>query len=406
MSCSIAKLAFKDWLYEFSMSVCAVLALASILAPIIVLHGIHTGVIEQMRHRLLKDPAVLVVIPIGSKGKGFSEEFIESVRSREECEFAIGRTRDVAAELQITTDVGKSLIISLEATSEGDPLMIRNGINSFPTSSPNNFEMVVTNDVAKRLNIKVGDKVRASLGRRLVTGKFERKVLEISIKNILPAKAVSMTSGFIDLNFLVSIQNFRDGLNVDLFKIKGDELPEHNHFESFRAYVRDLDSVESFEEWFKSQNVEVKTRSRDIANIRNVDQSLSIIILVITATSCIGFFAFMMSTIHANVRRKWKMLGMLRLLGYSRLSMLCFPIFQAVVTGILGVLLSFILYGIVAYIIDSLFSMVDTDVKVCMVPTVDFISILIVIQLIVIGASLKAALKASSIDPSIVMREN
>ena len=266
--------------------------------------------------------------------------------------------------------------------------------------------MVVTNDVAKRLNIKVGDKVRASLGRRLVTGKFERKVLEISIKNILPAKAVSMTSGFIDLNFLVSIQNFRDGLNVDLFKIKGDELPEHNHFESFRAYVRDLDSVESFEEWFKSQNVEVKTRSRDIANIRNVDQSLSIIILVITATSCIGFFAFMMSTIHANVRRKWKMLGMLRLLGYSRLSMLCFPIFQAVVTGILGVLLSFILYGIVAYIIDSLFSMVDTDVKVCMVPTVDFISILIVIQLIVIGASLKAALKASSIDPSIVMREN
>ena len=104
MSCSIAKLAFKDWLYEFSMSVCAVLALASILAPIIVLHGIHTGVIEQMRHRLLKDPAVLVVIPIGSKGKGFSEEFIESVRSREECEFAIGRTRDVAAELQITTD--------------------------------------------------------------------------------------------------------------------------------------------------------------------------------------------------------------------------------------------------------------------------------------------------------------
>ena len=69
-------------------------------------------------------------------------------------------------------------------------------------------------------------------------------------------------------------------------------------------------------------------------------------------------------------------------------------------------MLSFILYGIVAYIIDSLFSMVDTDVKVCMVPTVDFISILIVIQLIVIGASLKAALKASSIDPSIVMREN
>ena len=53
MSCSILNLSVKDWLHEFSMSICAVLALASILAPILVLHGVHTGVIEQVLCRIL-----------------------------------------------------------------------------------------------------------------------------------------------------------------------------------------------------------------------------------------------------------------------------------------------------------------------------------------------------------------
>lgn len=407
MSCSILNLSVKDWLHEFSMSICAVLALASILAPILVLHGVHTGVIEQMRQRLMQDPAVLVVIPTGSKGAGFSEAFIDEIRSRKECEYAIGRTRDVAAELQITSpQSGKNLVISLEATSDGDPMMLRNGITAFPQAADGNFEMIVTHEVARRLELNPGDVVSTSLGRRLISGKFERKALDIVVRDVLPAGAVSMTAGFVDLDFLVAIQNYRDGLSVGLFNVTGEDEPADKiSFESFRAYVRDLDSVEPLEKWFKSRNVEVKTRSRDIANIRNTDKTLSTIILVISGTSCAGFFAFMMSTTHASVRRKWKMLGMLRLLGYSRFSMLMYPIIQALVTGILGVFSAFLLYTAVSYLIDSLFSAAGDNLEICFVPAVDFLIIFCVVQVIVIVSSLKVALKASVIDPSIVIRE-
>ena len=407
MSCSILNLSVKDWLHEFSMSICAVLALASILTPIIVLHGVHTGVIEQMRQRLLQDPAVLVVIPIGSIGAGFPEEFIDEIRSQNECEYAIGRTRDVAAELQISSSNGKTIVITLEATSPGDPLLYRNGIESFPYSSKERLEMVVTQEVAKRLELGKGDVITTSIGRRLSSGRLERKTLDIVVKDVLPAEAVSMTAGFIDLNFLVSIQNYRDGLSVDLFNVSGEAAPPDKvFFESFRAYVKDLDSVEHLEKWFKSKNVEVKTRARDIANIKNVDKTLSTIIGIISATSCAGFFAFMVSTTHASVRRKWKMLGMLRLLGYSRLSMLIFPIVQALVTGVLGVCSAFMLYMIVSYLIDSMFASVSAKLEICIVPVTDFIVIFMVVQLIVVVSSLKVAFKASVIDPSIVMRDN
>lgn len=406
MSCSILNLSVKDWLHEFSMSICAVLALASILAPILVLHGVHTGVIEQMRQRLMQDPAVLVVIPTGNKGAGFSEAFIDEIRSRNECEYAIGRTRDVAAELQITSQSGKNLVISLEATSDGDPMMLRNGITAFPHSENGNFEMIVTHEVARRLDLNPGDVVSTSLGRRMLSGKFERKALDIVVRDVLPAGAVSMTAGFVDLDFLVAIQNYRDGLSVGLFNVTGEDEPaDRIFFESFRAYVRDLDSVESLEKWFKSQHVEVKTRSREIANIRKIDKTLSTIIIVISGTSCAGFFAFMMSTTHASVRRKWKMLGMLRLLGYSRFSMLMYPIIQALVTGILGVFLAFVLYTAVSYLIDSLFSAEGHNLEICFVPAVDFLIVFCVVQVIVVVSSLKVALKASVIDPSIVIRE-
>lgn len=406
MTYSIAKLSIKDWCHEFSLSICAVLALASILTPLIVLHGVHTGVIDQMRNRLMQDPSVLVVIPTGSRGAGFTGDFIESISQRDECIYAIGRIRNVASELQLTNVHGKNLVVSIEATSKGDPMLERNGITESPVSFADHFRMVLTHEAAKRLEVTAGDKVSARFGRRLSSGKLERLKLTVEITGVLPAGASHMTAGFIDPDFLMAVQNYRDGLSVGLFGVEGDEQPsDEEYFESFRAYVKDLDSVESLEKWFKSNHIEVKTRSRDIANIKHVDRVLGTIILVITATSSAGFFAFMLSTVHAGIRRKWKMLGMLRLLGYSKLSILLFPVVQVLFTGVLGTTLAFCLYSGVSHLIDTLFAADGAGSEICTVYRIDFIVIFIAVQIMVVISSLKSALKASEIDPSIVIRE-
>ncbi|WP_202108433.1 ABC transporter permease [Succinivibrio dextrinosolvens] len=400
------KLSLKDWMHEFSLSICAVLALASILTPLLILHGLHTGIIEKLRELLMKDPGVLVVMPSGGRVGGFSQSFIQEISSRPECEFCIGRTREVASELQLSSESGFSETISLEATAQGDPLLIRNGINVIAKAENEPFDIILSSKAASKLNVSGGDIVKSSLGRRLSSGKFDRKEIQLRVLDILPPQATGQVCGFIAPNLLISIQNYRDGMKVDLFNVEGELSPPKDvYFSSFRAYVRDIDSVESFEKWFKEKNIGVNSRSRDIANIKNLDLTLSTIISVIAGTSCAGFFAFMVSTIHASVRRKWKMLGMLRLLGVSRFDILMYPIFQALITGCLGVGVSFILYSGVSYLIDSLYFNSTGGNAICMIYLIDFILIFSAVQLVVILASIRVALKVFRIDPALVIRE-
>ena len=67
------RLAARDWRFERSLTLCAVLALASMLTPLLVLQGLKNGVIEGMRQRLLQDPTVLIITP-KSDGGSFSAQ--------------------------------------------------------------------------------------------------------------------------------------------------------------------------------------------------------------------------------------------------------------------------------------------------------------------------------------------
>lgn len=400
-----ARLAWKDWLFERSLSFCAVLALASMLAPLLVLHGVHMGVIERLRENLMSDPAVLVLIPVGGRGAGFDESFIEKAAAQPGCRFCIGRTRDVASEVQLTSKEGERCTVGLEASAHGDPMLENHGL-AIPSSTPERFEIVLASGVAARLNVAAGDSVSTSLGRRLASGRFQRREISFTVSGVLPPSATGMETGFVDIATLTAIQDFRDGVSTNLLGVEGDVAPAANrHFESFRAYARSLDDVEPLEAWFKAQDTPVKTRSRDIANIRNIDSTLSSVIMLIAFTTCAGFFAFMASTAQAAVRRKWKLMGMLRLTGFTRSSLLIYPVIQALATGSAGTVLAFCFYGIVACAIDRMFSAQTGGDALCTVPPAFLAATFLGVLLLAVLASLHAAIRASAIEPSTVIRE-
>lgn len=398
------RLALRDWLHERSLSFCGVLALASMLAPLLVLHGVHMGVIERLRENLMRDPAVLVLIPSGGSGAGFEEDFIRKVSDQPGCRFCIGRTRDVASELQLSAGERRQTV-TLEASAPGDPVLEDYGASS-PKSTPERFEIVLSSSVADRLKVAPGDTVSASLGRRLSSGQFQRRSLEFVVTGVLPPSATGMDTAFVDMNTLTAVQDFRDGVSSDLLGFEGDLPPaEARHFASFRAYARSLDDVEPLEEWFEAQHVSVKTRSRDIANIRSIDSTLSSVIMLIALVACAGFFAFMASTAQAAVRRKWKLMGMLRLIGFTRSSLLAYPVAQAMATGAAGSVLAFAFYGAAAHAVDMMFSAQTGGEAICTVSPAFFAFTFLCVQLLAVLASLHAAVRASAIEPSAVIRE-
>ncbi len=400
------RLAVKDWHHEFSLSFCGVLALASMLTPLLVLHGVHMGVIERLRANLMRDPAVMVLVPYGSVGNGFDEAFINTVSQQPGCRFCIGRTRSVASELQFLAADGRHQILTLEATAPEDPLLDFHSVR-LPSSSPDRFEIVLTAAAAERLKVSTGDIISADLGRRQASGTFQSIKLSFLVTGIMPPVASNRETGFVDMPTLTAIQDFRDGIESELLRFEGDLPPvAHRYFESFRAYARSLDDVEVLAAWFSEQGIPVKTRARDIAGIRSIDTTLSSVILLITVTAGAGFFAFMASTAQAAVRRKWKLVGMLRLIGFPRMSLLIYPVTQTLTTGALGTLLAFCLYGLTAYAIDRHFAEQTGGEAVCVI-SIGFMAFsFLCIQFVAVLASLQAAVRAASIEPSTVLRES
>lgn len=400
------KLAVADWFHEASLSFCGVLALASMLAPLLIMESVHNGVVQKLRESLLRDPAILVMIPVAGMGSGFDEAFIEEMAHAPGMRFGIGRVRSVASELRLRGPGGRSLEITLDATAKGDPLLEDHAIAQ-PMSAPGKLEIVLSDAAARHLDVKAGQMVTGSISRRLSNGKFTRLDLSFLVRGVLPAIAGSRDTGLVDMRTLLSIQDFRDGLHTDLFGVKGDEdPPDTRHYQSFRAYAVSMDDVPGLEKWFKEKDIAVKTRGRDIAAVKKIDSSLSAIIGLIAGAGCIGFFAFMASTARAAARRKWKQLGMLKLIGFHKLSILIYPVSQALLTGILGCLLAFLVYAGIAWSIDTLFAEETAGEAVCVLTFPFLCMVFLFVQVLAILASLRSALKASAISPAKVMREN
>jgi putative ABC transport system permease protein len=53
---TIIRLSLYDYVHERLLTICAVMGLAAILAPLLVLFGVKSGIINTMVDRLVKDP--------------------------------------------------------------------------------------------------------------------------------------------------------------------------------------------------------------------------------------------------------------------------------------------------------------------------------------------------------------
>ncbi len=119
---NVAHLAWRDYVHEWRLSLCAVLALAAVLAPLLVLLGLKHGVVSTLIERLAKEPRNRELLPIGSQR--FTGNWFETLRERPEVAFIIPRTRQIAGTLELRRpDLGRSVTVELLPTAPGDPLL-------------------------------------------------------------------------------------------------------------------------------------------------------------------------------------------------------------------------------------------------------------------------------------------
>ena len=96
----ICHLSLRDYLHERLLSACAVLGLAAVLAPLLILFGVKFGVVETLTERLRSDPATLEISPVGSGH--FSAADMDRWRDDGRVAFVMPRTRTLAATVELS----------------------------------------------------------------------------------------------------------------------------------------------------------------------------------------------------------------------------------------------------------------------------------------------------------------
>lgn len=406
----LCALALRDYRHEALLSACAVLSLAAVLAPLLIVYGVKFGIVSAMTESLTNDPRTTEISPI-SNGE-YHMATLRQWQERPDVLFVLPRTRSISATMTLALGKGmerRIVLVSLEPSAPHDPLLTRYSIEALPApaqaAEQQPVPVVLSATAAAKLGVQAQAVVHGVIERK-VQGQVQSASVPLVVQAVLPHAAQQKDVAFLPLALVQGTEDYRDGYAVPAFGWAGQEPPAHERaFASFRLYARQLNDVEPLRRFFAEQGIAVYTQAEQIEAIQGLDRSLTLIFSLIGGAAALGFTASTASQAFASVRRKERYLGLLRLTGLSTQALLCFPLAQAGCTALLGIGLSFALYAAAAYLIDALFAASLHGQAVCLLPITHAAAAAGLVLLLSLLAAWLPALRASSIEPSEVIRD-
>lgn len=397
-------LAVRDFLNEWQVSACLVLALAAVLTPLLVLFGLKYGIVTTMSERLLRDPANLEVILVGSTR--LEPDWFATLKADPTVAFIVPRTRSLAATLDLVGQGGKVLTgAEMVPTAPGDPLIAQ------PLSPPVRSDgVLLSHSAAGSLGVTAGDTIIAVVART-VDGERQAARFPLTVMGIVPESAFGRDGVFVTNPLLVATEDFRDGHAAPLLgsaaTLGGSPpIPGPRSYASARLYARGLDDVGPLADRLRAQGLEVRTHAAEIQTVKSIDRVLSFIFSVIAIIAIAGYGLSLAASLWANVDRKRKDLALLRLMGFPRSAVVVFPAAQAVLVAILGTTSSLCAYwGVSALFNHALSSTMAVNEFVCRLPPLYALAAVGATVALVLGASAMGGYRASRIDPAESLRD-
>lgn len=396
---NILTLSFRDYSHEWRMSGCFILALASVLAPMMILFGLKFGIVSSMINELIEDPHNREIRAVGS-GR-YDDEWFKTYRAREEVVFVIPKTRALAATIQLKSDqVGRIFSTELLASAEGDPLL-----KDLQQKPQGFYQVVLSESAANQMSVKKGDKINASLARQF-RGQRERVHIDLQVIDVAPERAINRKVAFVSLDLLLATESFKDGREVKELGWKGDQETTQREYPSFRMYARSIYHVVPLVNEMEQQGVNVKANIEQINSVQSINQNLTIIFWIIASVGAVGFSFSLGASLWANVDRKHKELSILRLVGFQGGKIILFPVFQSLYTGFLGWLLAVLIYLTAEQSINQILAPnLNIDRVICYLLPEHFFWALALTLTVAAGAAILGGIRASRIEPSDGLRD-
>ena len=390
-------LAGRDLLHEWPITTCQVLALAAVLAPLLVLFGLKSGIVTTLTERLHADPRNRELVIVGSYR--LEPQWFAELRARPETAFVAPRTRSLAATLDLSVPGGSALAaIEMVPTARGDPLL------GAALPAPLRLEEVLlSRPAAMRLGVQAGDHLVGTVARR-VEGEVQAARLDLKVIGVVPETHFSRDGVFVGEELMVATEEFRDGRSPSVARPAQDRGART--FASARIFARGLDDVAPLADWLRGENLEVRTRAAEIEMVKSVDRVLAFLFQVIAGMGVLGYAVALAASLWANVDRKRKELALLRLVGFPSAAVVVFPAAQAMLISLFGTGLSLLAYEAVSATLNAVLSSnLAAEEFICrLLPAHATVAVLTTLAVGLV-ASAVGAFHASSIDPADSLRE-
>lgn len=342
-------LALSDYRHEWRLSLCAVLGLAAVVAPLLVLYALKFGIVASIRERLAQDSRSRELRLIGHGN--FDGAFFARARSWPEVGFLVPSTRFLAATIQLRRADNTGDLVSAEMwpSADGDPLL-----EGLP--EPRESGVVVSRSIAEKLRLSRGDPLRGQLGRSIADARQVER-MPLTVLGVLGPSATDRDVVMVSLPFLTASEDWREGGAVPLRGWgSSPAAPAERTFATFRLFARDILSVEALRERLVREGLDIQSRAADIELVRKLDENLAFLFSVVAGLGMSGCVVGLGMTLWAAAERKRRDIAVMQVLGMPGFTLAVFPVFQGALTSVLGAVLALGAYGLIAPLLNGRFA--------------------------------------------------
>lgn len=201
------RLAIRDMAYEWVLTVCMVLALAAVIAPLLILLGLREGVVGNLLDRLRHDPLSRLVTPRFPLGATPDKLWWQALNQRAQHVIASPTTRLLLDIDGLRDTSGRAPRVNVLPTSASDPLMVRHGL---ALSRSNPRSAIISARLSEQLGLGAGAMLPVRLSRSLAQG-TETVPLPLEIAGVLPLSVTADVKFWLPADLFDSIYRWRRG---------------------------------------------------------------------------------------------------------------------------------------------------------------------------------------------------
>jgi putative ABC transport system permease protein len=186
---------------------------------------------------------------------------------------------------------------------------------------------------------------------------------------------------------------------------RGIPVMEKPGYRGFRLYARHIDDVAGIYRIFAERDIDVDAKLAAIERVQALDRGLTRLFWLVATVGILGGIACLAASLYGAVQRKRRDFGMLRLLGFTRLELLGFPLVQAVVIAVAAFVLAAIAFAGSAWFINAVFARdLPLGQHLCKLPAGYLAAACALTVALCAASAIHAARAAAQIEPAEAIR--